>query len=332
MPSRNAYIRYRVINSTFKNRGSATLDDLREACEDALDIRPLGQRTIEGDIYDMRYDSKLGFEAPIVYDRSLNAYRYDRDDYSIDGVPLDREELHAIKFAASILEQYKSISYLEEFQGAVQKIVDTINVHRMQEDYDLSFIDLEKSSLVRGTEYLEPLIECIKERRVIQLTYRKFISEEPAEYELHPHLLKEYGNRWYLIAYSDVEKEFRIFGLERIQDIRELEGKVYLRKSIDSESFFKNSVGITKLNEDPSEIVVAFSEHQARYLATQPIHDSQALIGEKNGRLHFQFTIVPTFEFTAKLLGWGSEVEVISPPWYREKVASLLKNTAEQYK
>jgi len=84
MPNRNAYIRYRVINSTFKKRGSATLEELKEACEDALDVRPLGRRTIEGDLHDMRYDQRLGFNAPIVYDRARKAYRYERDDYSIE--------------------------------------------------------------------------------------------------------------------------------------------------------------------------------------------------------------------------------------------------------
>lgn len=331
MPNRNAFIRYRVINSCFKNRGSATLKELKEACEDALDIHPLGRRTIEGDIYDMRYDDQLKFNAPIIYDRREMAYRYEDDDYSIDGVPLDIEELHAIKFAASILKQYQQISYLEEFQGAVQKIVDTINVHRMQEDYELNFIDFEKAPLVRGAEYLETLIECIREKNVIRITYRKFISDEPNEYVLHPHLLREYRNRWYLIAYHDNDQEFKIFGFERIQRIDKLEGRIYLKKAIDFESFFRNSVGITKLDEEPLKIVVAFSEQQARYLATQPIHDSQALLGEVDGRLHFQFTIVPTFEFTAMLLGWGSEVEVISPKGYREKIASMLKAMVSQY-
>jgi predicted DNA-binding transcriptional regulator YafY len=331
MPNRNAFIRYRVINSCFKNRGSATLDELKEACEEALDIRPLGRRTIEGDIYDMRYNDQLNFNAPIIYDRRQMAYRYERDDYSIDGVPLDIEELHAIKFAASILKQYKEISYLEEFQGAVQKIVNTINVHRMQEDYDLDFIDLEKSSLVRGTEYLDSLIEYIRERKVIRLTYRKFASDAPVKYEVHPHLLKEYGNRWYLIAYYDPKGEFRNFGLERIHGIDPVFNKVYLKKPIDPESYFRNSIGITTLNEEPSEIVVAFSRQQSEYLATQPIHDTQALIGEAGGRLHFQFTVVPTFEFTSKLLGWGSDVEVISPQWYREKIAALLRDTVRQY-
>ena len=331
MPNRHAFIRYRVINSYIKNHGSATLEELKEACERALDISPLGRRTIEGDIYDMRYDEQLNFNAPIIYDRREMAYRYEDEDYSIDGVPLDMEELHAIKFAANILEQYKHISYLEQFQGAVQKIVDTINVHRMQEDYELDFIDLEKSSLVRGAEYLEPLIEYIREKIVIRLTYKKFVSDEPAKYEVHPHLLKEYRNRWYLIAYYDSEREFRIFGLERIQHIDRLGNKVYLKKAIDFESFFRHSIGITILDEEPSEIVVAFSEEQSKYVATKPIHDSQAIIGEVDGRVHFQFTIVPTFEFTSMLLGWGSEVEVISPAWYRDKIITLLKDTASQY-
>lgn len=331
MPNRNAFIRYRVINSYLKNHGCATLDELKEACEDALEIHPLGRRTIEGDLYEMRYNEPLGFHAPIVYDRKYRCYRYEEDDYSIDGVPLDTEELHAIKFAATILKQYREISYLEEFQGAVQKIVDAVNIHRMQEDYEIDFIEFEKSPLVRGTEYLEPLIEHIREKHVVRLTYRKFISEEPKEYVVHPYLLKEYRNRWYLVAYSDNEDDFRIFGLERIQQIEPLFNRIYLPKIIDFERFFRHYIGITKVDRDPSEIVVAFSEQQAKYIATQPIHDSQALLGEVTGRLHFQFTIIPTYEFTSMLLGWGDQVEVISPKWYRNEVRDRIRSAAGLY-
>jgi predicted DNA-binding transcriptional regulator YafY len=133
------------------------------------------------------------------------------------------------------------------------------------------------------------------------------------------------------VAFYGDAQEFRIFGLERIQNIRQLPDRVFLRKQTDFEDFFKHSVGITTTRDEPTDIVVAFSEQQSKYIATQPMHDSQALIDEVDGRLSWKFTIIPTFEFTAQLLGWGSEVEVLEPDWYRKEFIEILNRTKENY-
>src|SRR6056297_2613099 len=99
----NAYIRYRVINSMLKNGGRANISEMIHACEEALDIHPIGKRTIEADIYAMRYDDRLGFEAPIEYNRTLRVYHYSDPDYSIDRFPINEEEIQTLRFAATIL-------------------------------------------------------------------------------------------------------------------------------------------------------------------------------------------------------------------------------------
>ena len=122
----NAYIRYRVINSLLVNGGRANLSQMISACEEALDIKPIAKRTIEGDIYAMRKDPRLEFEAPIKYIRAYRAYVYTDPDYTIDRFPINSEEVQTLRFAATILKQFQHIEYLAQFEGTVQKIVDAI--------------------------------------------------------------------------------------------------------------------------------------------------------------------------------------------------------------
>lgn len=330
MPSKDALIRYRVINKYLKNGKAAKMEHFISGCEEELE-KNVSQRTIEGDIYTMRYDSKLGFGAPIDFDRSRGAYVYTDETYSIDGIPLDKQEVVAVRFAASMLKQYRKVNILEEFQGAVQKIVDAVNMHRMSDDGSkIDFVVLEEAPMVKGTEHLDTLIECIDKKITLRITYLKFHEDEPQDYVVNPHLLKEYQGRWYLVALDKEKNEFRVFGLERIQRIHQFDLN-FLRKQEDFDKFFKNSIGITTTAEDPSEIIVAFTEQQSKYLATQPLHDTQALIDEVDGKLIWQFTIIPTFEFTAKILGWGSEVEVLEPKWYRDEIIEKLNSTRKNY-
>ena len=109
MPAnKNALIRYKTIDNCLRNRYRRwTLDDLVEACSDALyDMEGITKgvcaRTVQMDIQIMRSD-KLGYNAPIeVYDRIY--YRYADPDYSITVIPLSEEDYKLIKQAIIILE------------------------------------------------------------------------------------------------------------------------------------------------------------------------------------------------------------------------------------
>lgn len=109
MPAnKNALIRYKTIDNCLRNRYRRwTLDDLVEACSDALyDMEGIKKgvctRTVQMDIQMMRSD-KLGYNAPIeVYDRIY--YRYADPDYSITEMPLSMEDCKLIKKAIDLLE------------------------------------------------------------------------------------------------------------------------------------------------------------------------------------------------------------------------------------
>ena len=112
MPAnKNALIRYKTIDNCLRNRYRRwTLDDLVEACSDALyDMEGITKgvcaRTVQMDIQIMRSD-KLGYNAPIeVYDRIY--YRYADPDYSITEMPLSIEDCKLIKEAIILLEKKK---------------------------------------------------------------------------------------------------------------------------------------------------------------------------------------------------------------------------------
>jgi len=107
-----ALIRYRVIDECLSNkyRRYPTKEDIRAACEDALygslDAR-VSISTIEKDMYAMRNDAALGYEAPIVYDKYEKGYYYSDPEYTIKKIPLGEEDLDALQFAAMTLYQFR---------------------------------------------------------------------------------------------------------------------------------------------------------------------------------------------------------------------------------
>ena len=137
MPAnKNALIRYKTIDNCLRNRYRRwTLDDLVEACSDALyDMEGITKgvcaRTVQMDIQIMRSD-KLGYNAPIeVYDRIY--YGYADPDYSITEMPLSIEDFKLIKKAIILLENKKdknnedTIQVLNKVQDRLKSILNFV--------------------------------------------------------------------------------------------------------------------------------------------------------------------------------------------------------------
>jgi hypothetical protein len=124
MPAnKNALIRYKTIDSCLRNRYRRyTLDDLVEACSDALYemegiSKGVSLRTVQGDIQIMRSD-KLGYNAPIeVYDHKY--YRYEDPDYSITNMPLTQNDYEVMTEAVDMLRQLGDFEQFAEISDAI---------------------------------------------------------------------------------------------------------------------------------------------------------------------------------------------------------------------
>ena len=137
MPAnKNALIRYKTIDNCLRNRYRRwTLDDLVEACSDALyDMEGITKgvcaRTVQMDIQTMRSD-KLGYNAPIeVYDRIY--YRYADPEYSITEMPLSIADCKLIKKSIILLENKKdknnedTIQVLNKVQDRLKSILNFV--------------------------------------------------------------------------------------------------------------------------------------------------------------------------------------------------------------
>ncbi|MBM3435833.1 MAG: WYL domain-containing protein [Bacteroidetes bacterium] len=208
-----ALIRYRVINQCLKDYKYVTKDKLKKACEGKLDITPISYRTIDADIHNMRHDDRLGYNAPIKFDAIRKVYYYDDPDYSIDQFPLNREEVLALSFTATLLQQFKHVDIFNKFAGSVQKIVDAVKVYRLSEENEtLSFVDFEKVPSEKGSEHLHVLINAIRHKKVVHIVYRAFYSGKNHQHDIHPYLLKQYRNRWYLIGFMTILEKSEYMG------------------------------------------------------------------------------------------------------------------------
>ena len=174
-----------------------------------------------------------------------------------------------------------------------------------------------------GEKFLAPIIEALRDKTAIEMTYQGFTKDYPATFIVKPYCLKMFKQRWYMLAYSPGTDDMRVYGLDRIHAIEPTKKKYQLPEDFDAERYFRNAYGVTVLGDkqQPEKIVISIDEHQAEYLRTLPLHSSQKEIEPINGYPAFSFYLYPAEEFQRELYAYGSALEIHEPKWLREDFA-----------
>lgn len=186
----------------------------------------------------------------------------------------------------------------------------------------------------RGLEHLNGLIHAITQKKVLSFTYQKFWENEKSSKVVMPYALKEFKNRWYLLAadYQAKNPSFflKTYGLDRISDLN-ISNTSFKREDVDIEKAYKNSFGIiSTLGKETQEILLKFDREQANYVKALPLHHSQTVIAENEAETIFRVSLVPTYDFQREILSYGKRVQVLAPKSFiqelKAEVEIMLKN------
>lgn len=333
--NKHALIRYRTIDKSLQNRSKRwTLQDLIDACNDALyeyegKDTLVSKRTVQLDIQMMR-SNKLGYNAPIVvYDRKY--YTYEDDTYTITKLPIDTIDMDILQESVDMLSQFKDFSLFSQLSGVIQKLEDKIY---RESQAKAPIIYLDKNEDLKGLEHIDPLYHAIQKKIVLDISYKSFKSRNDQVIVLHPYLLREYNNRWFLIGRMKQEKpKILTLALDRILSFQMNLKETYLDEGFDAESYYKDTIGVTVLSK--KQLVDAhlkIGRHNAPYVLTKPFHPSQTLLETYPDRsILISVKVHNNFEFRRLLLGFGSDLEVMHPRWLRSQIKKEVKQLYATY-
>lgn len=327
-----ALLRYRIIDRCLTNPGHPfpSKEELRLACEEALygsDGEHISISTIEKDLWAMRNESELGYYAPIEYHRDERGYHYTEEGYSINDIQLNDDDLDAIRFATNTLIQFRELPIFQQFDEALGKIADRLTVSpNLESDGHDPYIQFESTPHASGSEHLAPLLQAIRSKSPVEIEYQKFTHAQGdmTRYLVHPYLLKEYRNRWYLICWDPTKSQMRTFGCDRISNLSVQGDKFVVQKAFDADAYFQHAIGITVLgNAKPETVMLRCDPLLAKYLASQPLHHSQTMQEDGDG-IVVQLEVMPTFELLQWLQAHASELTILSPEHIRTSVVGSL--------
>ncbi|MCC6370553.1 MAG: WYL domain-containing protein [Bacteroidia bacterium] len=329
-----ALVRYKTIDNCLQNRYRKwTLEDLVEACSEAIYeyegiTKGVSVRTVQLDIQNMRSE-KLGYNAPIVV-TDKKFYSYEDKDYSITNIPLTSQDLGTLNEVVEVLKQFKGFNYFDELTSMVTRLEDKIY---KQQHNGRSFIEFEKNELLKGLNFIDPLLKATTASRSLMVTYKSFKARESREIIFFPYLLKEYRNRWFILGKAKKGSAIMNLALDRIEKMEELPAEKFQKPTFDVSTYYKDAIGVTKMPEQKTQLVVMkiIREH-APYVITKPIHSSQKILKEEKDGIIFSIEVIWNFELEREILGFGEQLTVLSPRRMARTLQKRLKQTLSNYK
>lgn len=339
--NRNALIRYKVIDRMLRDGRKTLLDELIDACSDAMyDITGgacVSRRTIQHDLQQMRYSEALGYYAPIeVVDKKF--YTYSRPDYSITKMPLTVDDMVLLSEAVDVLRQMSAFSSFEGVADVVNRLEDHVASMRFDAE---QVILLESNEQLRGLRFITPLHDAIRTHTPVTVTYKPFKNPEAESFCFSPYILKEFRNRWFVFGkcHSDnpeIAARITNLALDRIEQMGEApKREKYISRPghFRPAEYFSDMIGVTRDVASPVEHVVFRSTAAgAPYVRTKPLHRSQREQETlSDGSTVFSIDVIVNYELERDILGYGEQLTVLSPPALVERIKQRLDATRSNY-
>lgn len=330
--SKYQFGRFQIIDRELRRRERVKTKELKAIIESELSIQ-VDVKTLQDDLKNMKDDSVLGYYAPIEYDTRTKSYYYADRNYTIRAFGLKEDEIQTLLIYAQRLKLYSDYGLLQLFSTAMDKVLNAVAIQKNvgNESHLQDWVQFEEVLPVQGSEFIPMIVDALENKLRLQLTYRRFQKYDVVSIKMvDPHLLKEYENRWYMMAYDAEDKLIKTYALDRIE-ILTLTNQHFESQTIDFQEHFKYSMGITINDTPPQEIILSFDPVQGRYIKSLPLHHTQKILNDTEQEMRLSIFVKPTYEFYAKILSFGDKVKVISPPEIAAELKQMLIKSLEKY-
>ena len=158
-------------------------------------------------------------------------------------------------------------------------------------------------------EVLEIIREAIKSFKKLEIEYQPK-DKEKYICTVHPYGVL-YGEKHYLVAYSEPRKDIRLFTLSNIKNIKIINEYFEKDEKFVLADYVQNSFGIYQ--EKPYKIKLKFDKEVAADVLNYHFHPTQKVEQNKDGSVIVDFTAGGSMSICWHLFRWGRHVQIIKP-------------------
>lgn len=276
--------------------------------------------------------------APIVYDRFQNGYRFDNQvkgsaqRHQLPGIWFNEQELHALLTMHQLIEGLDNSGVLSRH---LQPVLDKL--HGMLGSSEEESRALSKRIRVANParrpvigKNFELVGTALRKRKRLSLDYFARGRAEDTTRKVSPQRLVFNRNTWYLDAWCHTANALRRFAIDSIRKATLLDEKAQEVSIKKVESELDGGYGAYGGGEI-KEATLLFSVAASRWVAHEQWHPKQRIRWMIDGKYELTVPYTNVIELTMDVMRHGADVIVIGDSELREHVAAKTREAAKQY-
>ena len=263
---------------------------------------------------------------PIVFDKELRGYKLDKstDRVELPGLFLSQEEILGLLTIQNMIQQLEPGligSKLKPLRQRLNSILQSQGLDSDQLSQRVREVHAGKRRL--ELKHFEAVALATLERKRLRIRHYNRQTDKHVDREISPQQLVHYRDNWYVDAKCHLRKDVRSFAIDAIEACEILD------KSADelNTEVLREKLGATYgiFGGEPKDwAVLKFTKERARWVQFEEWHPKQRKTLHIDGSLTLEVPYSDERELLGDVLRYGSEVEVISPLVFRNKVEKAL--------
>lgn len=234
------------------------------------------------------------------------------------------------------------IEHIDEWrEGDVRSwLLDAMAVSMLLDEREALEGRILLEQIPSGQQFLQPIVDAMKDSRKIEITYQDFSDAEPRTVVIAPYFVKLFERRWNVIGnvggQEELQEELHRFSLDRVHSVKVLNEEFTMPEDFNAAAYYSDCYGVTHYDvfgDTPkaTRIVLRISAIQRDYIRTLKIHHSQREIVTTDEYSDFELYLRPTYDFMQFVLTLHEHAEVIYPAELRQKLGALVCGMADKY-
>ncbi len=168
------------------------------------------------------------------------------------------------------------------------------------------------------------LQKAIAKKRKVSIGYYSLFEGKIIKLQLSPHHLMYHHRAWYVVGFSSIHKSIRTFKLNRIRELKVLDKGFVGGERFSLDDYFGNAWSMIPEGRTYN-IKLRFLPKVAENVAEVQWHATQKVCRNSDGSIVMEFRIDGLGEIFWWILGYGDQVQVLSPKTLRNRVVQAAK-------
>lgn len=273
----------------------------------------VSRRTIGRDI-----DAICRAGIPLITEQGYGGGIRIAEGYKLDSTVLTKDELRAV------LDGLQGIDSVSRTSVTLQ-LMEKLSMHTEDTVLSEGAVLIELAS--HYEESLKEKIELIKQAvsRQHTVTFYYYYSKGEEYREIEPYLLLFQWSSWYVYGYCRKRKDFRMFKLNRLWELKETQESYQVREPGETKRDFQEY-----FRQDEVRLKAVF-EKEVKYRLVEE-YGADCFTQDDQGNLVFEWDFVSYDNMKQWVLSFGSRVTVMEPKSLADDLVADLEKNLIKYK